>query len=495
MEQLLKFYDDYKEKVNAYRLALTTMYFDQATIAPKNGAAYANKMSSILAGEAFSFETNPDSIKKIEELYQKCEDPILKKELRLRLKDLEEVRVLPKDVYVSYHKCLSDSETAWHEAKTKKDYSLFKPHLKSVFEKQLEVLSYGGHKEHAYDVLLDRYQEGMKQKTYDSFFQKIKEQLLPFIQEISKHQEKINDDLFHQSYDLKQQEAFMQDLLSYLQVNPNTCHIALSEHPFTEEFSSQDARITTHYYEDNLMSAILSTIHEYGHALFGLQVNKDFEGTTLSHDIGMALHESQSRLMENHIGKHPAFWKANFPKLKTYFPQLNDLSFDSFIQMIHVSRPSLIRTEADELTYPIHILIRYELEKELFEGKIDLDRFDKIWADRYEAYLGIRPMNDAEGILQDTHWSTGAFGYFPTYAYGSAVAAQLYHQMQKDLDLDSILTNAQFEKIAEWLKDHIHQYGALKTIDELLVETTNEPFNPDYYINYLIEKYTKIYTL
>lgn len=491
-QELLNFYKEYKDKVNAYHFALSTMYFDQATIAPKKGADYANTMTSILAGECFAYECNPENIKKIEELYASNDDQTTKKELELRLKALNEVASLPKETYIAYQKCVADCETVWHEAKQKQDYALFKPHLESVFKMLNEVLSYNKKPTSAYNKLLDQYQDGMTQEKYDVFFDKIKETLLPFIQKIKQEGKKIDDSILFTSFDIKKQEAFMEKIQDYLHVDRETCYMGTTEHPFTSSFSLQDARITTHYYENNVMSAILSTIHEYGHALYGLQVNPAFAATTLETNIGMALHESQSRFLENHIGRSRAFWEINYPLMQQYFSQLKSITLDEFMEMINITRCSLIRTEADELTYPIHILIRYELEKELFEGKLDFNNLDRVWADRYEQYLGVRPANDAEGILQDTHWSGASFGYFPTYAYGSAVAAQLYHQLCKDIDVEDALKN-DFTKITKWLKEHVHQYGALKTIDEILIETTKEPFNPDYYINYLINKFSKIY--
>lgn len=494
-QQLLEFYKEYKDKVNAYNLALNTMYFDQATIAPKNGAPYANAMMSILAGEAFAYETDKDNMEKLETLYQSCTDPVMKKELQLRFKNLDEIRTLPKELYIKYRKCVADSETAWHDAKEKQDYSLFKPHLKQVYELLNEVLSYSNRKGSAYDKLLDQFQDGMTQAKYDRFFERIKKELLPFIKRIQNEGKNIDDSILFTSFDVEKQKLFMEDIQNFMQVNKDECYMGTTEHPFTSEFSAHDARITTHYYENNVMSAILSTIHEYGHALYGLQVNPDYEGTTLSSDIGMAIHESQSRFMENHIGRHPAFWEVNYPIMQKYFSQLKEVSLSQFIEMINISRCSLIRTEADELTYPIHILIRYELEKELFEGKLDFEHLNTVWADRYESYLGIRPNHDAEGILQDTHWSGASFGYFPTYAYGSAVAAQLYHTCQKEIDIEKTLKQKDFKVITEWLKQHVHKYGAFKTIDEMLIETTGEPFNPDYYIQYLIDKFSKVYKL
>lgn len=496
-QELLTFYNEYKNKLNAFNLALSTMYFDTATIAPKNGSNYRNKMVSILSGESFTHMVNPESIKKIEALSKEKDlSDTLKKELEILLKDLDSERYVPKDVYVEFTKTIADSEFAWHKAKENKDYQSFKPHLIKVIEMQKKVLSYIPKDCSDYDYLLNNYQKGMNIEKYDSFFNEIKKHLVPLIQKIKAQEKQIDDSVLFQKFNIEDQEKFMDMILSYFKFNKEECYLTLTEHPFTSFFSAHDVRITTHYYENNLISAIMSTIHEYGHALYGLQVDDAYEGTVLSTNIGFAMHESQSRFLENHIGRSRAFWKVHFPKLKTMFSeQLKTIEYEDFMRMINISHPSLIRTEADELTYPLHILIRYELEKEIFNGNVDYDQLDTMWNDKYEEYLGIRPSNDAEGILQDMHWGAANLGYFPTYALGSAYAAQFYHQMEKELDVEALLENHEFEVIQNWQKEHIHKWGTFKDADQILKETCNEPFNVKYYIEYLQDKFSKVYNL
>ena len=491
------FFHEYKEKKNAYQMALSTMYYDQATIAPKNGIPYRNRMTAILSGEAFDQMADKKSIQRIEELArQENVSAERKKELQLLLRELNELRVLPREVYVEYRRTIADSEAAWHEAKEQDDYQLFKPHLISVIEKQKEILSYVTDKKSDYDFMLDSYQINTDIAYYDRFFDAIRKELLPFLQKLLKEGTPIDDSLLFTAFDIKEQEAFMQELMDYMKVNDRECYMTTTEHPFTDFFSAHEARITTHYHEHNVMSAIFSTIHEYGHAQYGLQVKEAYEGTSLFSGIGTAMHESQSRFMENHIGRNRAFWEVNYPKLQQHFPkQLQDVSLDDFMRMINVSRPSFIRTEADELTYPIHILIRYELEKEIFNSTADYDNLDTMWNDKYEEYLGIRPEHDRDGILQDMHWGGALLGYFPTYALGSAFAAQFYHQMEQDMDVEEALRSGAFEKISGWLKENIHQYGAFKDADELMMDVCGESFDPKYYIEYLKNKYAQLYQI
>lgn len=493
-DELLKFYDEYKKVVSAYNISQSTMYFDMQTICPKDGIAYRNEMASIIAGEAFAYQMNPDSLAKLHQLYDLLDDKDeIKTELKLYFRNLEMFENVPKEVFVRYTKTTNDAQEAWHEAKVKNDYSIFKDHLINNIKVVKEVLTYVDKEGSDYDYLLSKYQINTNTAYYDNFFNKVKEELLPLIQKIKHSGKHINDSLLFKHCDIDKQEAFQEDLQAYLKVNKDECYMGTTEHPFTSFFSAHEARITTKYYEEDVMNAIFSTIHEYGHALYSLQIDEKYEGTSVRDEIGYAMHESQSRFLENHIGRNIAFWKNLYPKLQEQYPALANVTLESFYEMMNVSRPSLIRTAADELTYPIHVLIRYELEKEIFDGNVDYDKLDELWADKYEEYLGVRPTNASEGILQDMHWGAAYLGYFPTYALGSAYAAQFYHQMSQEFDVDQALENNEFEKIANWLKENIHQYGGSLTGDEIIEKVCHEPFNPDYYINYLKDKYTKLY--
>lgn len=496
MQELRKFFKEYKEIQAAYAMAISTLYYDIHTIAPKKGIAKRNQAMAFLSGEAFSKATDPSSLNKIEELGRLSDDPEEKREIELFMKEMKLDRVLPKNVYVAYRQTLNDSETMWHEAKEQDDYALFEPHLKAVIQKQKEVVSYVSTELSDYDYMLDTYEDGMNIEAYDIFFQAVKTNLVPLIKEIQEKGKHIDDSILFQSFDVEQQAKFNEQLLDYLKIDHDKCIMGLTEHPFTDFFSDNESRITTHYYEHNVMSGIFSTIHEYGHALYSLQVKPSYDATALKNDIGFAMHESQSRFMENHIGRNRALWEVQYPILQSFFPkQLGSVSLDQFMEMINVSRPSLIRTEADELTYPLHILIRYELEKEIFNGNADLDQLETMWNDKYEEYLGIRPDHPADGILQDMHWGAGNLGYFPTYALGSAYAAQFYDALAKQIDVEECLRSNHFEKIADWLKENIHRFGAYKKADDVMKYATGESFDAQYYIDYLTKKYRALYEL
>ena len=260
----------------------------------------------------------------------------------------------------------------------------------------------------------------LNQEKYDVFFNALKEKLVPLIQKVTEAKQ-IDDHFLFEEYPVEEQKKFMDHLLQYLHFDPQWGYQNETEHPFTSWTCENDCRTTTKYLVDNVMSAIFSTVHEVGHAYYEHDCDPRFDGMILSDGISSGMHESQSRLCENYLGRRKSFWEYNYPYLQKQFPQqLKDISLDTFMKAVNVSRPSLVRTEADELTYPMHILVRYEIEKGLFNGSISVEGLDQTWADMYEKYLGVRPVNASEGILQDVHWSCGEFGYFPTYALGSA---------------------------------------------------------------------------
>lgn len=493
-EEALSFYKQYRDKCNAYQLAETTIFFDMSTIAPENGNDYRIKMMSLLGGEAYDYQSAPENIEKLEEMSKLDLGDVMNEEIRQVLKDLHRISKLPRDFYIYMQELSAKGEIAWKKAKKEKDYSLFKDVLKELVEMRKKAYDYYGYDKTLYDAMLDDYETGMTIEKYDNFFACIKERLVPFIKKLEKEGKKIDDQPLHQTFEIEGQEKVMDILKDYMNFNPKECYMGLSAHPFTCSFSLHDVRITNKYIKDSLVSSIFTIIHEYGHALYMMHVDEKLEGLYVSGSMTSGMHESQSRFLENYIGKRKSFWVNNFSKVKEIFPeQLKNIAFDDFMEMINVVQPSLIRTEADELTYPLHILIRYELEKEMINGNIDIDHLDQIWADKYEDYLGIHPQDASEGILQDIHWSDGSFGYFPTYALGSAFGAQFFKAMQKDLDVDVALASNHFSLIEDWLREHIHQYGALYKADEIIEKVCHEPFDPNVYIDYLIDKFSKIY--
>ena len=434
-------------KRSAYSMALAIIDIDKQTVAPSGGNAYRDERAAFLAGELFSIETDESMLPVLEEMQNdEEEEPYLRRAAFLYQKEMRKTLCIPKDEFVALEELKSVSYTKWLEAKRNNDYTIFEPYLKKIIEAKKKVYAYRNDTKDLYDQMLDDFEPGMNQEKYDVFFNALKEKLVPLIQKVTEAKQ-IDDHFLFEEYPVEEQKKFMDHLLQYLHFDPQWGYQNETEHPFTSWTCENDCRTTTKYLVDNVMSAIFSTVHEVGHAYYEHDCDPRFDGMILSDGISSGMHESQSRLCENYLGRRKSFWEYNYPYLQKQFPQqLKDISLDTFMKAVNVSRPSLVRTEADELTYPMHILVRYEIEKGLFNGSISVEGLDQTWADMYEKYLGVRPVNASEGILQDVHWSCGEFGYFPTYALGSAFAAQFVKKMQEEI---AVSNYARARKVAE----------------------------------------------
>lgn len=496
LNEKLQKYNDWVFRMSAYRMALSIIAIDKLTVAPEAGADYRDKRTAFLAGELFSVETDPEMEQLLKELLtEEGLDEETKRAVKLYAKMVHDTVCIPKDEFVASEELMNASYNAWLEAKMKNDYSIFEPYLKQIIEVMKKRYEYRGVDMPLYDQMLDDYEPGMNREKYDAFFDALKTRLVPLIKKVTEA-EQIDESFLHLEYDPAEQKKYMDRILAYLHFDPSWGYQNETEHPFTDGTCSNDMRTTTKYLKNNVVSAILSTVHEVGHATYQHDVDERYDGTILAAGISSGMHESQSRLFENYLARTKAFWECNYPSLQEQFPgQLGNVSLDQFVDALNVAKPSLIRTEADELTYPMHILIRYEIEKGLFDGSVSTEGLDKTWDDMYEKYLGVRSQTASAGILQDVHWSGGSFGYFPTYALGSAFAAQFVRKMRQEIDVDEALRSGHFETCVNWLKEHIHKYGCLYDADDIMKMATGEEFNVNYYIEYLEDKYTKLYHL
>ncbi|MBP3348283.1 MAG: carboxypeptidase M32, partial [Clostridia bacterium] len=332
------------------------------------------------------------------------------------------------------------------------------------------------------------------QKYLDNFFASVKEKLVPIVKAIGQ-KEQIDDSFLHRHYPVELQRQFSDYLMEVMGIDRNHCTIGETEHPFTLEFTSQDVRITTNYKEDSLADSMYSVIHEGGHALYELNIDPSFDYTCLAGGVSMGIHESQSRFYENLIGRSRAFIDAIFPRMKEIFAQqLADVDAEMFYKAVNKAQPSLIRTEADELTYCFHVMIRYEIEKQLIGGTLAVKDVPAEWNRLYKEYLGVDVPDDKHGCLQDSHWSGGSFGYFPSYALGSAYSAQMLHNMQQEFDVYKNVSNGDLSLVTEWLRNKIHNYGSFLEPAEVLANACGE-FDPTYYTEYLADKFSTLYGL
>ncbi len=486
----------YLERGMALGTALNIMDWDANTAAPEEASEYTAKALGILSQEAFCALINPE-VKEIigqidEESLSDKEKAILKK----LKKEYKRSEAIPAEEMREFGELCSRATRVWQKAKQDNDFSIYAPYLEKLIAYKKKFAAYAKKgEEKLYDILLDEYEESFGMKELDRFFGKLKEEIIPLLKKVSEAEE-IDDSFLYQEYEIEKQKEFNHFLAEYLGFDFKRGVIAESEHPFTTSWHNHDVRITTHYYKNNLTSAILSTIHESGHALYEQGVEDDLTQTLVGEGASCAMHESQSRFYENIIGRSQEFWEPLYPKLVETFPkQLMDVPLEKFVRALNKVKADLIRTEADELTYCLHIMVRYELEKQMIEEEASVKELPELWNQKYKEYLGVVPKEEKEGILQDVHWSMGDIGYFPSYALGNAFAAQIYHTMKKELPVEELLKQGRISEITKYLREHIHRYGALKEPRQLLKELTGEEFNPDYYIQYLKEKFEKVYHL
>jgi len=484
------------KKIQAYEYVFNLLGWDSSTEAPRESHTRRAEIMGILSKELFELQTEKEYQDIVNELFSKLDtlDSLMRREIKKAKKELDKIVNVPVEEYVEYTKLIQMSQLLWEDAKKNNDYDSFKDNLKQIIDFNKKFALYYNPNNDPYDTLLDSFEEGMTTKEYDAFFKQLKEELVPFVKKVLKYSMNEYDYYIINYYDPKKQEEFCEYLVDVMKFNRDRGLMKKSVHPFTWNTSPQDVRFTTRYLERYVFSSIFATIHELGHATYEQQISTDFDDTLLHGGTSMGIHESQSRFYENIIGRSLEFWEANLDKFKEIFPEQSKwITPKDMYRAVNKVEASLIRIEADELTYSLHIMLRYEIERKLMSGEITVDDLPTIWNDLMEEYLGIRPKNNSEGVLQDVHWSGGMFGYFPTYALGSAYAAQFYYAMKKDLDIPKIVRSNELDKINKWLKEKIHQFGSSKSPKELLLEVTKEEFNPKYYIQYLKEKYTELY--
>lgn len=491
---------DYVKKMKHYDEALSVLYWDMRTGAPKKGLEQRANVIGTLASQSFQMATADELGDMLTQLEAKLHElPYVTKRL------VEEVRKsydlnkkIPVAEYEQFTIDKSRSEAAWEEAKEQADFSIFAPHLEKMVAWKKKFIGYWGEKNgSAYNTLLDQYEPDMTTDILDDVFAQVRSVISPLVQQIVAKGQQPNTDMLFQHFPKDGQRQVALDILQRLGYDFDAGRLDETMHPFMIELNRNDIRVTTKYDEADFRSAIFGVIHECGHALYEQNIDESLTGLPLCTGTSMGIHESQSLFYENFIGRNEQFWTHNFPLLQQHSPaQFGDVAVEDFLKAINFAKPSLIRIEADELTYVLHIIVRYELERDLFNGALEVADLPARWNDLYERYLGIRPADDAEGVLQDMHWSDGSFGYFPSYALGYMYAAQWKHAMDQDIpNFDELCLSGNLTPIREWLTERVHRHGALKKPFELLHEGTGEGLNPTHLTTYLRDKYTKLYDL
>ena len=486
----------WQSKLSAYNHAMSLIYYDGATTAPKGTAANRGRALSVLSEETYKLSTSEETLSLLSYL-DEHRDELSEKDARavyLALKDIKEMKKIPMDEYIAYQELLVEADDIWHTAKENSDFALFCPVLEKIFETNRRFAKYCAPEKEPYNYCLDKYEKGLTMNACDAFFAALKAKIVPLIKRIG-DAPSIDDSCLRGYFDEASQEKFSYELMRTIGIDLDHCGLGTTEHPFTTSIGSHhDVRITTNYDTSNLSYSMFSVIHEGGHALYDMNSADDLAYTMLDGGVSMGIHESQSRFYENLLGRSEEFVKFIFPKMQECFPeQLKDVTADEVYKAINLVTPSLIRTEADEVTYCLHVMIRYELEKRVIGGELAVKDLPAEWNRLYKEYLGVDVPDDKHGVLQDSHWSGGGIGYFPSYALGSAYGAQLLEKMKETVDVDKCLGEGDFAPINEWNREHIWKYGCLLEPSDLLERALGAKFDPSYYTNYLEKKYSEIY--
>jgi carboxypeptidase Taq len=407
---------------------------------------------------------------------------------------MEKALKLSKTLVEEISKTTSECFMAWHKARTENNFEIFAPLLEKMINLKKEKAEAVGYKDHPYNALMDEYEQGLTVAEVDELFKGVRESLVPFVKKISLH-ERPDDAFFLGDFEEQRQIDFCREVLEKMGYDFSSGRMDKAAHPFCIGFHPGDTRITYRLKQNDISEIIWSMTHEGGHALYEQGLNDKYWGFAMGSAVSLSIHESQSRLWENNVSRSLEFWNYFLPVLKNFFPgKFNDISPTDFFKASNIVEPSFIRTNADELTYHFHVMIRYEIEKSIFEGSLSVNDLPDYWNKKYKDYLGIDVPDDASGVLQDVHWSHGSFGYFPTYSLGSFYAAQFYAAAEKQIpDLQSQISNGEFMQLRNWLKDSIHHHGMKYKAQDLCERVTGESLNFKYFESYAKKKYQSIY--
>lgn len=491
----------YLQKAAAYTSVLNLIDYDSNVNAPADSDMYTSKVTGIISNEYHDIFTD----KEFNTLLDKCKKDakngkltaVEKALVKEAVKKIREIAAIPASEYREFSELTAKSVNIWTRAKRSASFSEFAPQLKKIVDYKKKFAEYIKTDEKCnYDVLLASFEPEFMSDRLDDIFAQIKNAVIPLVKTAVNNQKKDETDysftVMKSKNDIEQLKCFCDYLAGYLGFNKRRGIIGESAHPFTINMHNHDVRITNNFEVKDMLDPIFSVIHETGHALYEQGIADVFTLTVCGEGTSMGMHEGQSRFFENMIGKRKSFWEPVYPRLEEAMPdKLSNVSLDMFMDAVNRVNPGPIRTVSDELTYPLHIIIRYELEKKLISGTIDVEELPDEWNKRYKKYLGITPSDDAEGVLQDVHWAAGEFGYFPSYLIGSAVAAQIYYHIESIMPVDRYLKEGNIAEIRSYLTENIYRYGKSIGTEKLLKKMTGNGFDVSYYIRYLTEKWGK----
>jgi carboxypeptidase Taq len=473
--------------------------WDQQTYMPPGGAEARGNQAALLERLAHERGTSPELGRLLEDLqpYAGSLDPDSDdaRLVKVAARNYDKATRVPSSHIVEFAQVTTLAQQAWVEARRRSDFSIFQPHLERVVALRQEYASFFPDFTHPYDALLDDFEPGMKTADVKTIFEGLRPRQVELVKAIAAKTQ-VDDSFLHQPFDENRQWGFGEEVITRFGYDWKRGRQDKAAHPFTTQFGINDVRITTRVNSDFLNSMLFGSMHECGHALYGQGLAPELERTGLDWGASLAVHESQSRLWENLVGRSLPFWEYFYPRLQQVFPQLADVPLQMFYKGINKVHPSLIRVEADEATYNLHIMLRLEIEIALLEGRVAVKDLPALWNAKMQEYLGLTPPDDATGVLQDIHWSQGSIGYFSTYALGNLISAQLWEKINHDIpDLADQFRDGKLEALLAWLREKIHRHGAKFEPQELVQKVTGSRIDPAAYVRYLTNKFGEIYNL
>ncbi len=485
-------YKDYMYRIADVKYAAAVLQWDQETYLPPKGASFRGQQLATLSELAHELFVKPSFGELLQELAEdKSLTPDQLRNVQLTLEDYRKNEKYPSSFVRKMSEATSAAYHAWISARRENSFAVFEKPLNDLLVLKREETQLLGFKEHPYDALLNEFEKGATVSWLDGLFGQLKPLLKNMLAEVM---EKPAPDtgFLHQHFDKDAQWKFGLEMLQLMGFDFEAGRQDISEHPFTTNFNCRDVRVTTRIDENDFSSMTWSCLHEGGHALYEQGLPPDQYGLPLGEFCSLGIHESQSRLWENCIGRSLPFIKHLMPVAKKYFPALANVDAHQLFAAINIVQPSLIRTEADELTYHFHVIIRFEIEKKLIDGSLHVKDLPAYWNMMYKEMLGVDVPDDKRGCLQDIHWSHGSFGYFPTYTLGSLYAAQFFQTLKKQ-DTDEKTEMGDFSDIHYWLKDNVYRYGRRYTSEKLCNKITGQPLEFSHFQRYISEKYKLVY--
>jgi len=501
MSQALTALKERLSDLHQLHMAAALLDWDQQTYMPSGGVGARAEQRATLSKLSHDMLTSGDTARLLEKaeaanggLPHGSDDWAL---LRVARRDFDKATRIPTELVVEFSRVTALAQEEWAKARAADDYAAFAPWLERIVDLTRRTAEALGYQDRLYDALLDQYEPGMTSAQIDRIFAELKQEIVPLARAIFERVDQVDASVLTRDYDEEKQKQFAERVLAECGFDFKRGRQDRSVHPFCTHFSRTDVRITTRYDRNFLSMALFGSLHEMGHGLYEQGTAESLEGTILASGASLGVHESQSRLWENLVGRSRAFWQRYYPDLQRTFPDaLGDTSPEAFYRAMNRVAPSLIRVEADEVTYNLHIILRYELEQELLEGRLSVADAPEAWNAKMQDLLGILPPNYAEGVLQDVHWSIGIMGYFPTYSLGNILSVQLWEKAVSEVpSIPADVTEGRFAPLLGWLRQNVHQHGRKYYPGELIPQVTGSPLTAGPYIAYLKSKFGEIYGL